>query len=241
MNPRARILLLCLLSVLVVLGTARTTYAGPAFCTPGGPNADGLSLSDVTFRGNNADACYGVQLEEGDLSIATINSIWSGLYGGGNFSQPMSVESNDGSVTANGITFDFDLEGEETATSGGWDVKITPEGPGAPYPQTFDILMVLENKYSGVDQWAMYFFDNATFVDGTDQSGTWLVAFHNQNGTIPKLDEGILYFRNGTPGGSGSGSGQAVVPEPASLVLLGSGLAIVARRAASKREKNRRA
>ncbi|MEQ1759982.1 MAG: PEP-CTERM sorting domain-containing protein [Vicinamibacterales bacterium] len=232
MTATLRTFAISALALVVVLLTAGSAQAGPEFCGPG-PNADGLSLSDVTFRGNNADSCYGVVLEEGDISLATINSLWAGQFGGGNFGFP--VESNDGPETVNGITFDFLLEGEEATTFGGWQLLVSPESNGIPYPQTLDIIMVLENKNSDVDQWALYLFDDETFLDGSDAVGTWSVMFLNANRT-PKLDEGILYFRNGTPGsGSGSGSGQAAVPEPASLLLLGSGLAAAAARARSRR------
>lgn len=220
-----------------LMASSGTAHAAASFCVPG-PNSDGLSLSDVTFRGNNADDCYGVRLDN-DLFVSEVNNIWNisvnpdYKYGTGDFGNTLYANGN--SVTFNGLNWDFDLANNNGGTFGTWDLEITEVGAAGPFPQTLDILFLIQDDDVNPDSWAMYLFNDETFTNTNDVNGNhWEIGWMNGNYT-PRYDKAVLLFRNGTPG-SGTGSGQATVPEPASLLLLGSGLSAAAWRARRRKQ-----
>ncbi|MEQ1761263.1 MAG: PEP-CTERM sorting domain-containing protein [Vicinamibacterales bacterium] len=213
-----------------LMANTGTAYAAPTFCVPG-PNTDTLLVSDVTFRGNSADDCYGV-LGDNNLTLSEVNALWNAKYGTGDYG--FAIGDGD-DVTIDGVKYGFEIG---SGSSGTWDLNVSDPGVAGDFPQTLDILLVLNDDDVNPESWAFYLFNDETFIDTSDADGnTWSIGWTGVNST-PRLDSAFLLFRNGTPGtGSGSGSGQAAVPEPASLLLLGSGLGAAAWRARRKKQQ----
>ena len=58
--------------------SAAPASAAPVYCADG---TDDLELSDVTFRGNDSDDCYGIVDDPGNDSLAAVNAEDGGLFG----------------------------------------------------------------------------------------------------------------------------------------------------------------
>lgn len=211
--------------------SANSAYAAASYCVPG-PNSDGLTLSQVTFQGSNADQCYGI-VSTNAPSASSVETWFSdatlgtGSYLGG-------VANGSTIAVTNAMSMQFLLTPLDV-TSGTWTLKFTdPVGaPTQTFPAVFDIVLGLENDVwnSSNDQWALYMFNDESIAGTGPANGTWQFNYSGNS-----LDSAKLFIRNGTPGGTGAGSTQAVVPEPASLLLLGTGLSAAAWRA--RRKKN---
>lgn len=208
------------LAVLVM--TAGSAHAAPTYCVPG-PNTDGLTTGDVEFRGSNSDDCYGVVTSDND-DLTDLNTIWGTKYGGGNFGAVVG----DGGGSTSFLGLNWSLAADVDQTSGDFTLSITDPAP-ASLPVTVDIAVVLK---AGND-WATYFFDNETFTIVGGAVGEFAINFLNNGGEIPQLSHMNVYLRQGT--GAGGGSTQTVVPEPASLLLLGTGLSAAAWRVRRRR------
>jgi hypothetical protein len=205
----------------VLFMAAGTAQAAPSYCVPG-PNEDGLSTSDVSFRNTNSDDCYGVV--SGNNTTTELDAIWGSKYGGGTFGAVVG----DGGTAVSYLGLSWSLSADTGSSTGDWTLSITD--PGTPsLPVTVDIAVVLKAG----NEWATYFFNDETFTIIGDSIGAFTINFLNTGGQFPNLSHMDVYLRQG---GSGGGSTQTVVPEPASLLLLGTGLSAAAWRARRKRQ-----
>lgn len=195
-------------SIAVILGLASTTAAAAASsCLATGPNADGISLDDVTYNSQNATSCYGVVTDNiNEQSAPAINVLGWG-------SDWMYLDGTDSiSGTAyQGISFTVTAT---AGTEGIWRLTATDTNGNDPLnlPATFDLAVALK----GANKYALWYYDNVPVNLSND--GHWEIEFRNKGGQNPDLSHMVIFGREGynTP--------TVHTPVPAAAWLLGSGL-----------------
>ena len=196
----------------MMLGAASANAS--LLCSDGATYTGDLSTSDVTFRSNNADDCYG-QMSGNDsgaqgTGIDTLNSAFGPSW------QSLVKDDSPGSGSADmGSFMDVQFSLSSTAgNTGSWSLSWEEQVADA-LPLTMDFAAVLK---AGTG-YGIYFFDDETFADETGAgtgtgNGTWEISFLNNGGRIPDISHFSLYVREGT----------TTVPEPGTAFLLGLGL-----------------
>jgi hypothetical protein len=193
---------------MVVVGTATAT-AAPTYCLPGGTNADGLQLSDVTFRLNPADDCYGV-VAGNNPSDPALLSLWGGGWGA-------DVRDDGAPGTVNYLGISWTLSAPQNNTTGSWSLTLA-DSPPTSLPLTVDIVAVVKAS----DQWAAYLFTGESFTTVGPAGGTFTINFLNNGDQTPGLSHMDLYLRPGV-------TVTAVADgDPAVLLMLGIGFAVTA-------------
>ncbi|MBK7365258.1 MAG: PEP-CTERM sorting domain-containing protein [Nitrosomonas sp.] len=184
--------------------------AAASYCSvAGSPNPDGLSFSDMTFNGNNADDCYGVVAGNDNTGINGLNLTWGTDW---TFltkdDAPGEVANGSGSFEG----FSFALAAD-AGTSGSWTLTATDENGAAPpnLPAYFDFVGVLKAS----DRYGLWYFEDAKVE--VNNTGTFSIHFVNKGGNFPDLSHLSLYIRTGDDPGN-------ELPEPGSLALLSLGL-----------------
>ncbi|WP_404358288.1 PEP-CTERM sorting domain-containing protein [Methylotuvimicrobium sp. KM1] len=182
---------------------------------------DGLSVEDVTFKGNNANDCYGfIDTSAGPGGNPTSDTVWADT-GWTQFAKDESGTSGDIEGTVLGI--EFTLSASTFASNSGtwllaWE-KVDEPG--------YDLKMDVVANLKAANGSASYLFEDLTFTSNGNGSGAWEITFAGPGqGDNPSLSNMTLWYQNATStppnGGGGPGGGQ--VPEPHLILLMGIGL-----------------
>lgn len=202
------------LSKIGIIASSLMLFAGSAnaadYCVPGGTNPDGMSITDLTFNGDNSADCYGVVLGNDNAGINGLGLTWGTDW---TFLAKDDSPGSAGSGTGSYEGLDFQLAAD-AGKLGSWTLTITDtNGPAdLNLPTSLDFVAALK----GSDRYGLWFLDDVT-VDASN-TGTWKINFLGASGrTIPDLSHMSLYVRDG-------GGTIIEVPEPTSTLLLASGL-----------------
>ena len=194
-------------AAIIASAALASQYANAALC----------SLSDVSLTINSAvynpTACANGIAQGG--GPATETSALDAALGTAGF---VYLDKSDDPTTPIGIDGVRFVIGADTTNSGSWAMSWT-EQPGAPnFPLTIDFAVGLFGGGSG----SGYFFDNVLLSDSpATGSGSYDINFLNSAGQEPNL--GHLLLAGGAVSEARISAG--ALPEPATLALLGLGLA----------------
>ena len=181
----------------LVIGTAALLSSTQVFA---------LSTADVTLNGNDADAVWGEF--DGNDTAGAVDSAVVG-YGTGLFTYLDKTDSSDGFMLDG---FSFDISVSSLSTSGTYTLSWT----GGTVPAYFDFVFAAKAS----DAYALYLFDDVgLFSTPSSYGGTYTINFLNNGGQIPALSHLSVYGR------TGDGTPPPEVPEPATMLLFGAGLA----------------
>ena len=183
--------------------------ATPTYCSAGSPHADGLSVSDVTFRGANAADCFGVQ-SGNDVANPGAFIGWNG------YQLLLSDESAiAGGVSASWMGINWGLSGAANAKNGGYTVSWSDPAP-VNLPLALDLVVVTK----GSNRFASYLFTDELFSSPGSSTGTWKVSYKANGNQIPNLGHLSIWARVAP-------LPHAAVAEPGTLSLLALGLAAI--------------
>ncbi len=195
----------------LLMFTPTAADAAPVLCAA--QPVGGLSVSNVTFRSNNAANCFGVVTSPNNPSTSgnpsgwTVNTLNGGLFGGG--WQAFVTDNNGPGTLNNYLGVNWTLSAPQNATSGNWSLTLVDPAP-VNLPVSVDMLIVLKAS----NRWASYLFNAQTFALVGSNPGTFAINFQNNGGQTPGLSHMSVYFRQVATS----------VPEPATLTILGLGL-----------------
>jgi len=206
---------LTLISAGLMMGFFATGVHAATLCSSLTPPAL-ISVTDMTFEGNNADDCYGI-VEANDSG----SNVWTDT--GWTLFAKDDVGGSLTGGTIEGITFSLNATPDTAAKKGDWTLSWEETGtPG--YDLTMDVIGVIKSS----DRFASYLFEGLMFTADDSGTGTWEVTYLNNGNRIPNLSHLSLYYKNAVSSTSGetssTTSGDTQVPEPGVLGLLGVGL-----------------
>lgn len=214
-----------------IFAAAGSAFAAATYCPTTGTNADGLSLSDVTYGVNgpipgpssSATGCYGVV--SGNINQASdLNS--QNLTFGNNYALADGTDTTSQTVNLFGGTFTFTLTGPATNQATGTYTLTATDNNGATapnFPLNLDLVVALKAS----DRYALYFFNDVAF-DGSS-GGNWSITYHNNGGQIPNLSHMDIFVA--------PGDGGQKLPEPGTLGLAG--LALLGAVSSTRRQRNK--
>lgn len=194
----------------LILGLASSgNVIAATYCLPDTIHADGLSIEDMNWEGDNANDCYGV-VNSGNPGTSTLSF---DKWGDFDFlvKDDKLGDGNSAPGTINGVQFTLNAGiGDKTGT---WNLSWMQVGlPGLPL--TLDFVAVL----GGGSKYAAYLFQDIIFdTDPNTGSGTFQIAFKNPSGRNNPALSNLTIFAN-------VAENPTVVPEPATVGLLGLGL-----------------
>lgn len=188
------------MSALLASGVAQ---AIPTYCSAGSPHADGLSVSDVTFRGSNADDCFGVQLGNDSGAHGAFIG-WNG------YEQLVSDDAGGAGVNSNWMGVNWSLSGATSQRDGTYTLRWSD-----PLPVSLPLMLDLVVITKASDRFASYLFDRELFQSSpSSTTGTWHISYRNNGNRIPNLSHLSIWAR----------VSPNRVPEPGTLGLLALGL-----------------
>jgi len=206
--------------VIAAVTLAATLFAGgsqavPTLCSAPGVHPEGLSVTDVAFRSQDADDCYGVITTSQGGNINGSN-VWATTGW-------LELANDTGtSSTVNGIKFALtaDIGQNGQATPGDWLLSWSLVPGGSP---GFDLTMDIAANFKASNRSASYLFENEIFTaTPLNGAGTFKISYVNNGGQFPGLSNMSVWYQNPThtdPGGPPS-----QVPEPGMILLMGIGL-----------------
>jgi len=200
-------------AVALALGLTGAAHAAATYCSPNTTNANGLSLSDMTYNNGatHATDCFGFVSGNDNAGINGLNLNWGTDW------TFLTKDDNPGSPvngTGSFMGLNFTLS-TTSGTSGGWLLTGVDTNGVLPLnlPTALDFVGVLKGSTS----YALYFFDDVIF-NGSN-GGTWAMKITNKKGKFQDLSHLSLYVKQG------DGVLPPIdVPEPSVLAMFGLGL-----------------
>jgi len=203
-----------MLAVVGILGAgqASAAFSEGGYCVGGPPNATGgISVSNMTLNGSNANNCYGLVDFGGDVAneIDNINDLGWGTFSATNYLK----DDGGGSSTEDFLGLRWTLAAANGSNDSTYTLMVEDLDLGAPpsVPFTVDLIGFLKAGTDG----AFYFFNDA-LIDLSNDGTFKIVWTVGRNGSNPGLS-GMSFF-------VGEIREEIPVPEPGSLALLGTGL-----------------
>ena len=178
-----------------VLGSLSTVQAAPCANT------------DMTFRGSNADQCTGPNPGNNPTGPGLTLGTLPGTYD--------FVVSDGGTALYDGITWTLAATGSTSGT-----FSLSYSSSPTPLTQTYDLVSALKAS----DFWDAYLFESESFTTNGISAGTFQITFLNPGGQIPALGHLDVYLHRVNDHRVNDPLPPTQVPEPSSLILLGSAL-----------------
>ena len=190
-----------------------------------GPSIGNATVDDVTLNKENADALAFSQVNPAQYggNASGFASAFRGT-GTGGWSVLETVTST-GALTDASALFDFTFTKDRTGKAGTWTITNVSKDKDA----TLDLSLAIHASNAST----AFLFDNQAVGAGKTLNGTWDIEWLNNGGNVPSFSNLVLFGRDLTT----KQATLSPVPEPATLPMLGAGLALLGLVAARRRKE----